>query len=126
METLVTVHSWVRWVVLVALLFGVAIGFYRYRSGAEWESGPFQIGLMAVDIQVAIGIVIWIFDDGWSETFFFKYLHPAFMLAALAIAHLGLIMARRRNETRSYLFIGGTYLLSLLLIVGAIPWDRLL
>ena len=125
METLVTVHSWLRWVVLVALLGGALLGFYRYRAGAAWEAGPFQIGVMTVDIQVTIGIVIWVFDDGWSETFFFKILHPAFMLAALAIAHLGLIMARRRDETRSYLFVGGTYLLSLLLIVAAIPWDRL-
>jgi hypothetical protein len=112
-------------VVLVALLGGALLGFYRYRAGAAWDAAPFQVGVMAVDIQVAIGIVIWIFDDGWSETFFFKILHPAFMLIALAIAHLGLIMARRRDETRSYMFVAGTYLLSLLLIVAAIPWDRL-
>lgn len=125
METLVTVHSWVRWLVLVALLTGAILGLIRYRQRADWESSVYQVGVMTLDIQVAIGAVIWFVDDAWSETFFFKVLHPAFMLLALAIAHLGLVFAKRRNEPRSYLFAGGSFSVALVLIVAAIPWDRL-
>mgnify|MGYP001817435206 CR=1 FL=1 len=125
METLVTVHSWLRWLVLLALLGGAVVGVYRYRARAEFEPSLFQLAVMTVDIQVAIGIVIWIVDDGWSETFFFKVLHPAFMLVALAVAHMGLVVAKRRNDERSYLLAGGSSLLALLLIVMGIPWDRL-
>ncbi len=125
METLVTVHSLVRWLVLAALLGGAALGWYRYRAEVAWESGVFQIGVMTVDIQVAIGVVIWIFDDGWSETFFFKVLHPGFMLVALIVARLGMVVATRRNDVRSNLYAGGSFLVSLAVIVAAIPWDRL-
>ena len=125
MEALVTIHSWVRWLVLLALLAAAVLGIYRYRTRVEFEPSLFQIAVMTVDIQVAIGIVIWIFDDGWSETFFFKVLHPAFMLIALAVAHMGLVLAKRRNDERSYLLAGGSSLLALLLIVMGIPWDRL-
>ena len=125
MEALVTIHSWVRWLVLLALLAAAVFGVYRYRARVEFEPSLFQIAVMTVDIQVAIGIVIWIFDDGWSETFFFKVLHPAFMLLALAVAHMGLVVAKRRNDERSYLLVGGSSLLALLLIVMGIPWDRL-
>ncbi len=125
METLVTVHSWLRWLVLLALLGSAVVGVYRYRARAEFEPSLFQLAVMTVDIQVAIGIVIWIVDDGWSETFFFKVLHPAFMLVALAVAHMGLVVAKRRNDERSYLLAGGSSLLALLLIVMGIPWDRL-
>ena len=125
METLVTVHSWVRWLVLIALLAGAAIGLYRYRTQRSWEPSLFQLGAMTVDIQVTIGIVIWIVDDGWSETFFYKILHPAFMLAALAIAHVGLALARRRDDVRSNLLAGGSFLVALVLVVMGIPWDRL-
>ncbi|MDJ0497580.1 MAG: hypothetical protein QNJ89_07105 [Acidimicrobiia bacterium] len=125
METLVTIHSWVRWLVLLALLTGAVIGVYRYRAQAGFEPGLFQIAAMTVDIQVAIGIVIWIVDDGWSETFFFKVLHPAFMLAALAVAHIGLAVGKRRNDVRSNVLAGGSSLLALVLVVMGIPWDRL-
>ncbi|MEA2001522.1 MAG: hypothetical protein U9N84_06510 [Actinomycetota bacterium] len=125
METLVTVHSWVRWLVLVALLAGVVIGLDRYRRRAVWKSGLFQIGVMTIDVQVSIGIVIWIYDDTWSETFFFKVVHPSFMLAALVVAHLGLALAKRRADVRSNLVSGGSFVVTLALIIGAIPWDRL-
>ena len=125
MDVLVTVHSWVRWLVLLALLAGTILGIYRYRARAAFEPSLFQLAVMTVDIQVAIGIVIWIVDDGWSETFFFKVLHPAFMLVALAVAHIGLAVAKRRNDARSNLVAGGASLVALLLIVMGIPWDRL-
>ena len=125
MDTLVTVHSWLRWIVLAALLTGTVVGFYRYRARTDFEPSLFQLAVMTVDIQVAIGIVIWIVDDGWSETFFFKVLHPAFMLAALAVAHVGLVLAKRRSDPRSNLLAGGSSLVALLLIVMGIPWDRL-
>ena len=125
MQTLVTVHSWVRWLVLLALVTGVVLGAFRYRNKAGWQEGLFQLGVMTVDIQVAIGIVIWIERKGWNYTFFFGVLHPTFMLVALAIAHVGLALAKRRADTRSYLFASGAFAAALVLIIGAIPWDRL-
>ena len=125
METLVTIHSWVRWLVLAAVSAAAVFGIYRYWARADFETGIYQLAAMTVDIQVTIGIVIWIVDDGWSETFFFKVLHPAFMLAALAVAHVGLALAKRRNDARSNLLAGSASLVALLLIVMGIPWDRL-
>lgn len=125
METLVTVHSWVRWLVLLALVGGAVVGLHRYRSKEKWEAGIYQIGVMTVDLQIAIGIVIWIERKGWNYTFFFSVLHPIFMLVALTIAHLGLVLAKRRNDARSYLFASGAFIAALVLIIGAIPWDRL-
>ena len=125
METLATVHSGIRWLVLAALLGGAVFGVLRYRSKSEWDPSFFQLAVMVVDIQVTIGIVIWLFDNGWSETFFFKILHPVFMLLALAIAHVGFAIAKKRNELRSWLVVAGSFAVSLVLIIAAIPWDRL-
>lgn len=111
--------------VLLALLAGAVVGIYRARAGAAWEPGFFQIGVIALDIQVLIGIVIWIVDDAWSETFFYKVIHPGFMLVALAVAHVGLEVAKRRNDGRSNMVAGGSFILALVLITAAIPWDRL-
>ncbi len=67
-QTLVTVHSWVRWLVLLALVSGVVVSLLRYRSGAKWSESVFQLGVMTVDIQVVIGIVIWIESKGWNQS----------------------------------------------------------
>ncbi len=125
MQNLVTVHSWLRWLVLLALLGGAVVAFARYRSKTAWQESIFQLGVMTVDIQVAIGIVIWIERQGWNYNFFFRVLHPVFMLMALAVAHVGFALAKRRRDSRSYALVGGSFLLALVLVIGAIPWDRL-
>lgn len=125
MDTLVTVHSWVRWLVLIALVGGAVVGLYRFRSKEKWAADIYQIGVMTVDIQVAIGLVIWIERKGWNYTFFFGVLHPTSMLLALVVAHLGLVMAKKRSDNRSYLVASGSFIVALVLIIGAIPWDRL-
>ena len=101
METLVTVHSWVRWLVLFALVGGAALGLMRYSNKANWESSVFQLGVMTVDIQVAIGIVIWFERKGWNYSFFCPVLPPRSRLAARAVAQVGLAVANRRSDARS-------------------------
>ncbi len=125
MQQLVTIHSWTRWLVLVALVAGIAIGFMRYRSKADWSPHFYQLMVMVVDIQVAIGVVIWLFYDGWKRGFLFSVRHPSSMLLALAVAHLAFVFAKKRSEVRSWLLMAGASVVSLVLIIGAIPWDRL-
>jgi hypothetical protein len=81
--------------------------------------------VIVVDVQVLLGIIIWLFDSGWDQGFFFAVLHPLMMLAALGIAHMGLVRARKMNEPRSNLIVAWSFLGSLVLVIGAIPWDRL-
>jgi len=125
MQTLVTIHSWVRWLVLLAVIVGAVVGFLRYRDRAGWSPYIHQTEVMIVDIQVAIGIVTWVFFGGWNRGLFFSIMHPALMLAALALLHLAMTFAVRHNSFRSWLFMGGASAISLVLIVGAIPWNRL-
>ena len=125
LQTLVTIHSWTRWLVLAALLGGIVLGYIRFRAKADWSPHFHQVAVMVVDIQVAIGIVIWVFYDGANRGFFFAVLHPVVMLLALGAAHAGFAIARKRNEAKSWLIAGIGSLASLVLVVAAIPWDRL-
>ncbi len=125
LQTLVTIHSWTRWLVLIALLGGVVLPYVRFRAKADWSPHVHQVAVMLVDVQVAIGIVIWLFFSGANRGFYFAVLHPVTMLLALGVIHVGFRIAKKRNETRSWLVAGVGSLVSLILIVAAIPWDRL-
>ena len=125
MDIIVDSHSWLRWLVLLALIGGAGIGFVRNSRGEPWQEGFFSLAVIVVDVQVLLGIIVWIFNSGWDQGFFFAVLHPLFMLAAVAVAHVGLVRARKRNDTRSNLIVAWGFVISLVLVVMAVPWDRL-
>ena len=125
LQTLVTIHSWTRWLVLAALVGAIVLGYLRFRARAEWSPHFHQVAVMVIDIQVAIGAVIWLFYDGAKRGFFYAVLHPVAMLLALGVAHAGFGIAKRRNEPKSWLIATVAYVASLVFIVAAIPWDRL-
>ena len=125
MDIIVDIHSWLRWLVLLALISGAGLGFVRNSRGEPWQEGFFSLAVIVVDVQVLLGIIVWIFNSGWDQGFFFAVLHPLFMLAAVAVAHVGLVRARKRNDPRSNLIVAWGFVISLVLVVMAVPWDRL-
>jgi hypothetical protein len=124
-DIIVDIHSWVRWLVLLALGGGAVLGFVRNSRGEPWNDGPFAFAVIVVDVQVLLGVIVWIFNSGWDAGFFFAVLHPLFMLIALGLAHLGLIRARKLDEPRSNLIMAWSLVASLALVIAAVPWDRL-
>ena len=81
MDIIIDIHSWVRWLVILALVGGAGIGFFRNSRGEPWQEGFFSLAVIVVDVQVLLGIIIWVFNSGWEAGFFFAVLHPLMMLA---------------------------------------------
>ena len=104
---------------------GLGILFVSMLMSAAQAAAQSRVNMVVAWCLLAPLIVIWIIDDAWSETFFYKIIHPGFMLIALAVAHVGLVLAKRRNDDRSNMLAGGSFILALVLITAAIPWDRL-
>jgi hypothetical protein len=124
MDFLVDIHSWYRWVVLVVLLAVGVGGLLRSRQGAQWSSDaerPFTLATILFDLQLAIGIVLWIGDKGWDQDFFIKVIHPVGMLLAAGIAHMALVRARKGHEQRAYATAGAGVLVALVAVAAVIP-----
>ena len=119
MDLLADIHDWLRWVVLVGLVGAAVLAVVKAARKAPFEGrgdAVFSIAMIAFDIQVTIGLILWI--AGRIPP---RVDHPWIMLVAVAVGHAGLILARRRPE-RGYVFASGGFALALLLVFGGIPW----
>ncbi len=126
MDVLVTIHSVFRWVVLAALVAAVIYGILRALRRDVWSPGssrPFAIAAMALDIQVLIGIVLWVLSQAWEANPFLAVIHPVIMLLAVGVAHVTVRRSRGNGTSPAAYWIGGLgFLGALALVVAAIPW----
>ena len=119
METLETIHSLFRWVVLIVLVGAVVMALLRWRQKAEWSPAtakPFAMAMVAYDIQVLIGIILWIVGETPRAD------HPYIMLVALVVGHIGIARARKTEGERGYFVAGMALAITLLLTLAGIPW----
>jgi hypothetical protein len=138
MEFLKQFHSDWRWILLLVALITVVKAFFGWLRNRSWEKLDDRLGMaftIAVDIQVLIGLVIW-FGSGWAKLIpqamsdstlrFIAVEHPVLMLIGLGIAHFGRIRSRKASTSATQHRAAAIfYLLSLLVILAAIPWSRL-
>ncbi len=103
---LVMTHSGWRWlVILIGAIFLVKMLLGLVQKG-EWSKLDRQLGLfttIAVDIQVLLGLLVWIFGlvgkAWWTASMGTPpYMeHPVLMLLALAIMHVGWSRAKKES-----------------------------
>lgn len=122
-ELLVAVHSALRWLVLAALLVGGAYALLQTPRRAPFRRSPFTLGAAVVDLQVVLGVALYVLNEGWRQNLFIAVIHPAFMLTAAAVVHVGTVRARR-GGLEAWRAVGVTFLLALILVALAIPWQR--
>jgi len=129
MDTLVTVHSLLRWLVLLALIGGFVVAVGASRRPGEAFANPVYSGVaMVLDLQVTIGLILWLFNNGWDQNAFMAYFHPVAMLAALGVTHMAIVRGRgvaRNDHAGANRVVAIGLAIAFVLIVSAVPWDRL-
>ncbi len=120
MDLLADIHNWTRWVVLVGLVGAAGLGLTKHFQRHRFEGrgdGILTMAMIAFDIQVTMGLVLWI--AGRMPP---RVDHPWIMLVAVLVGHAALVFARRTAPERGYAYAGFGLLLALLLVAGGIPW----
>ncbi len=142
-SVVLTLHSILRWLVILTALFAIirastGLSFRRGWMGMDNRAGALYTGFL--DLQVLVGIILYIFLSqattqalqnfssvgGDPVKLFFTIAHPALMVVAVVVAHVGRALARRatvavQKHRRAAIWFG----LSLLIILIAIPWPFL-
>jgi heme A synthase len=136
--TVLTIHSWVRWLALIAAVgatFAAVRGKVQGTDSLADRWGLFA--MMAVDIQMLLGLILYLvvspnmqeirahFGEAMknAQLRFWAVEHISAMFAALVLVHVGRVLARKARtpvgkRTRLLICFG---LATVLMILGT-PW----
>ena len=139
--TVLAIHSWARWLALVA---GVGTTMAALRGKVDGTSSLADrwglFAMMALDIQMLLGLILYFVLSPFtaealknfsaamksSELRYWAVEHIAAMLAAVILAHVGRVLARKAatpsaKRTRLLICFG----LATLLMILRTPWPGL-
>jgi hypothetical protein len=138
-ELVLTLHSWIRWVAIIAGVVAIfTVLTSTPRSTSSDRSDTWGLVLMiALDMQMLLGLLLYlalspttaaIFDDFGGAmrdpvARFWAVEHVSMMLIAVVLAHVGRVLGRKAatpsaRRTRLLICFG----LSTILMIAATPW----
>jgi len=136
--TVLTLHSWIRWIALVA---GVGVTLAAMRGKVQGDRSIADrwamVAMMALDIQMLVGLILYLglspnmqeilnhFGESMrrADTRFWAVEHITAMFAAVALSHVGRVLARKAKDPaakRTRLLV--TFGLATLLMLVGMPW----
>lgn len=137
-ETLILLHTYIRWFVLASLLFAIYKSYKGYRSKSLFTKRDNAVRhwtATIAHIQMVIGIVLYfkspVIKYFWAnfpaatniDFTFFGLIHISLMLTAIVLITIGSAMAKRKQTDRDrFKTILVWFSLALVIIFIAIPW----
>jgi hypothetical protein len=138
-----TLHSLLRWVVVILAVVTVARAFRGWFGKKEWMALDGRLGMLSsisIDLQLLMGLILYIFLSPSTKSAFqdfgatmsdqgLRYWaveHVFWMVLALILMHVGRAISKRAvgatsKHRRAAIFFG----LATLAILFAIPWPFL-
>jgi hypothetical protein len=133
-----------RWLVLIVIVLAVVFAFMGWFRKREWTKKDNITGLVLtifMDIQFLVGIILYAFvspltkaafsDFGAAmknaDLRFYAVEHILLMIIALVLVHIGRSKSKKAVAPwKKHRAAAIYYLIALVLILAAIPWDRAL
>jgi heme A synthase len=115
----VSAHMWWQYVVLLAVVVSLVFAFRSSMMDSTAET-VYRVTAVTVDVQVALGIVIWLANSAWNLSFMQAWIHPIVGLAALGVLHAFIGRARKGHPEVANRTVRIGLLVAIVLVVGAI------
>jgi hypothetical protein len=137
-------HNMFRWLVLIVIVLAVVFAFIGWFKKRDWTKKDNITGLILtifMDIQFLVGIILYAFvspltkaafsDFGAamknSALRFYAVEHILIMVIALVLVHIGRSKSKKAVAPwKKHRAAAIYYIIALVLILAAIPWDRAL
>lgn len=142
-EIVLLLHSWARWLVIIAAILAVARAWIGWLGKKDWTTVDRRAGLLfsvALDIQMLLGLVLYIFLSPTTSTAFqnmgaamrdpvlryWSVEHIIGMIVALILAHIGQVLAKRAaTPTAKHRRAAIFFTIATLVILASIPWPSM-
>ena len=139
-STVLMIHSWIRWLALIAAV-GAAAASFRQGEAAVRRTDRWGLALMiSLDLQLLVGLLLYLVLSPFTAMAtrdlaaamrnpvlrFWAVEHAATMFAAVILVHVGRVLALRaasaeQKRTRLMVCLG----LALLAMLFGMPWPGL-
>ena len=140
--TLLVIHSYLRWLVLLAGLVAIAKLASGYTRQAVYGAADLRVSRIFIglfDLQFLLGLILYAVSPVTRDALkdmatsmqqphirFFVAEHPMMMFIALCVAHGSSIAARKSPSDRVKFLRGALgFALALGLVLAGIPWFRM-
>ena len=137
---LLSVHSWLRWVILILGLVAVVRAIGGRGGGRAWTSADESVGkwfIASLDLQFLVGLLLYAWFSPLTQAAFadfggamrnaglrfFAVEHLLGMVIALALAHIGRVRIRKATtDARRHQIAALFYGIALIILLASIPW----
>ncbi len=119
MDFFITAHAWWQYAALLAVIVSLVFAFRSSMMDATAEM-VYRVTAIVIDVQVALGLVVWLSNSGWSLGFAQGWLHPIVGLAALGVLHAFIGRARKGHPEVANRTVRTGLLITIVLVVAAI------
>jgi hypothetical protein len=134
------IHSWVRWLVVLAGLLAVGRAYLGWLGGKPWSRADDRVGalfLRVLDVQFLVGVLLYIFLSpithaafrdlgsvmGNRPLRFWAIEHVFGMIVGMALAHVGRARLQRLGpDARRHRVAAVFFTLAMLAILASVPW----
>jgi hypothetical protein len=137
--TVLVVHSYLRWLVILAGLMAVGRALAGTFGRKPWTPADDRAGfwfVTALDLQVLLGVLMYVFLSPFTHQAFGDFgaamknaalrfwavEHISGMLIGLALVHVGRVRTRKTDSLRRHKVAAIFFGLALAIILGSIPW----
>jgi uncharacterized membrane protein YphA (DoxX/SURF4 family) len=130
-ETLIFIHSMLRWLILSLAVFGVARSFVSMLSVSarftRLDLGVSRAYAVLLDIQLLVGILLVLAALTMQQPV--PWIHPIIMIPAIVIAHLSRRFVtqpdRKRHQAQLAIYLGSLALIVIgLAVIGRLTLAR--
>ena len=115
------IHTWSAYLVFLFVLATSVTAYSQAKYAREFTPGRYVLALVALDVQVLIGFIVYAVGGFWDANPEIAYFHPALALAALAGGHLLMRGAKATtNAVEAHRKAGKALIVAIVLITVAI------